>query len=112
MQSLLRQAVDAVRRRRGDFGMRDENSRGVIALELRAQDGEHFGCGVGIQIAGRLVGQHQARPMRERARNRDTLHLTARELVRQIMLSIEHADSSEQFFDARGDRRIGSTIER
>jgi hypothetical protein len=39
---------------------------------------------LGIEIAGRLVGQHQLRLADQRARDRDTLQLARRELARQL----------------------------
>ncbi len=60
--------------------MCDQNAGRVVALELRREQLEHFGGGFRIEIAGRLIGQHQRRTMRQRASDGDALHLAAGEL--------------------------------
>jgi hypothetical protein len=52
-------------------GVRDEDAGGTITLDLRAQQLEHRRGRVGIEVAGRLVREHQRRPVhRARARAR------------------------------------------
>ena len=38
-----------------------------------------------VEIAGRFVGEHQQRPVRQRARHRDALLLAARKLARLVV---------------------------
>ena len=49
-----------------------------------------------VQLAGRLVGQQQPRAVGERARDRDALHLAARELRRPMIGARGQADVVEQ----------------
>ena len=42
-------------------------------------------AGLGVELAGRLVGEQEPRPVRERAGDRDALLLAARELVRPVL---------------------------
>ena len=49
-------------------------------LSCAAQQFEHFRRRIRIEIARRFVREHEARPMRQRTRDRDALHFTARQL--------------------------------
>ena len=55
--------------------------------------------GAGVEIAGRLVGEHQRRLAGERARDRHALHLAARELGRLVLHPVGEADLLEQLLD-------------
>ncbi len=101
----------SMRRRGRDFGMRDENSGRVVALELRAQQCEHFGRGIRIEIAGRFVRQHEARPMCQRPRDRHSLHFTAGQLRSADRSPIEHADRS-QHLATRARSPVRRAVER
>src|SRR5882762_592698 len=59
-QSLLRQHEDAVSGARGGRGVRNEDAGCAFALHALAQQREHFPSAFGVEIAGRLVGEHQA----------------------------------------------------
>ena len=52
--------------------------------------------GIRVQIAGRLVGQEQARAARERPRDRDPLLLASREGARPVTAALGEADPREQ----------------
>ena len=58
---------------------------------------EHSIGGVLVEIAGRLVRQHQLRLVGERARDRDTLLLAARKLARTMVEPRAQAQRAEQF---------------
>ena len=60
-----------------------------------------------IELAGRFVGQQQARTVGERTRDRDALHLAARELRRPVVGAVREADVVEQFARARAGVRLG-----
>ena len=54
-----------------------------------------------IEVAGRLVGEQEARLAGERARDRDALLLAARELRRQVLHARGEADELQRLLDAR-----------
>ena len=62
--------------------VRDEQvGEAVLALQV-AQQPEHLACDRHVERGRRLVADDQARPRRDRARDRDALLLAARELLR------------------------------
>ena len=71
---------DPARAARGDLGcVGDHEDRRALGVEL--VDQRHDGvAGGAVEVAGRLVGEHDRRPADQRARDRDALALTAREL--------------------------------
>ena len=60
-------------------------------------------AGLGIQVAGRLVGQQDGRVGGQGACNRDALALAARELIRQVVEAVGETDEGEQLARAFGD---------
>src|SRR5436190_9537957 len=68
-----------IRVRRDHPVVRDEDQRQAFAVEL-AEQFHHRLRHLGIQIAGRLVRPHDARPPRQRPRDGDPLLLAARQL--------------------------------
>ena len=62
--------------------MRDQNGACARGMHLLAQQLQDLSRGARIEIAGRLIGQHQARLVHQGARDRNALQLTARELAR------------------------------
>ena len=54
------------------------------------------GAGVGVEVGGRLVGEHDLRRLDERARDRHALLLAAGELVRPVVRVRGEADRLEQ----------------
>ena len=57
--------------------------------------------GLRVELAGRLVGEQQPRPVRERPGDRDPLLLAARELVRPVLRPLAEADELQQLGHAR-----------
>ncbi len=56
----------------------------------------HHRLAVGrVEVAGRLVRQEDGRIARDRARDRDALLLAARELRREVLHPVRHADALE-----------------
>ena len=47
--------------RRGDRIMRDHDDGLSEFVDRTLQEAEHFGAGDGVEVAGRLVGEHQLR---------------------------------------------------
>ena len=54
-----------------------------------------------IEVAGRLVGQHQARPMHQRPGDRHALQLAAGELARPAGGAVAEPDGVEQLLRRR-----------
>ena len=52
-----------------------------VVVDAAPQQLEHLGAGAGVEVAGRLVGEHHPRPADQRTRHRHPLLLTAGELV-------------------------------
>ena len=67
----------------------------VLAVQLEQQTLHAF-AGRGIEVAGRLVGEHRARLLHDRACDRDALLLAARELARPVGETLRRADPLEQ----------------
>jgi len=68
----------------------DRATQGVQVLEER----EHLGARVGIEVAGRLVGQNQGRLGHQSPGDPDPLLLAARELGGLMVQSIAQAEAS------------------
>ena len=62
--------------------MRHQHAAPRRRAHLRGQQLEHARGGGGVEVAGRLVGQHDARAVHERARDRHALQLAARQRAR------------------------------
>ena len=69
---------------------------------------EHALGGGRVEIAGRLVGEDELRPVHEGPRDRDALQLAARERVRQARLEAGEADRRQHGGDAH---RIGGVLQ-
>ena len=90
----------------GDFGfVGHENDRMSGPVELVEQTHD-FGARRGIEIPGRLVGEQDARLGDEGPRDRDTLALSARHLVRPVIHALGQADALERAFGAREARKM------
>ena len=72
-----------------------------LSLHARAQQLEHLGGAVRVQVAGRLVGEHEPRTVDERARDRDALQLAARQLARTARRAVPEADRAQHLRHAR-----------
>ena len=60
--------------------MGNEQHRRAAVLHRPPEQRDDLCRRVGVEIAGRLIGQDQPRRMHQRAGDRDTLQLAAREL--------------------------------
>ena len=65
-------------------------------LDQRGEGPEHVVGGLGVEIAGRLVGEQDARAVGDRAGDGDALLLAARELRRAMGLARGEAEIAEQ----------------
>src|SRR5258706_15645030 len=63
-QTLSSEEERAVRHRGGDIGVRDEKDRGARFAHLRGEETEDTRGRVGVEVAGRLVGQDQSRAVK------------------------------------------------
>ena len=91
-------AVSGCRRR---LGVRDQHAGGASAVDLAREQLQHDIGGVRIEIAGRLVGQHERRPVHQRARDRDALQFAAGKLTWHARLASGQPDFVEQRSRAR-----------
>ena len=69
----------------------DQHDRDAVAGE-RGEQRHHLVAGARIEVAGRLVGQHQARLVDQRARDRDPLLLPAGQLAGMVVQAVAQAD--------------------
>jgi hypothetical protein len=65
--------------------VRDDQERRAAPRVEAAHQREDLVGRMGVEVARRLVGEHQRRRERERACDRHTLLLAARELARQVV---------------------------
>ncbi|HEX7769048.1 MAG TPA: hypothetical protein VF422_03365, partial [Dokdonella sp.] len=93
------QPIHTIGGRRCNAGMRHENADGVVALELCAQELEDFGRGLRVEIARRLVGQHECRLVHERARDCHSLHFAAGQTRRILAAAFAEPHGFKQFMD-------------
>ena len=61
-----------------------------------AEQPEHLGAGLAVEVAGRLVGEHEGWAHDKRARQRDALPLSTREVVRRVRRAVGQTDLGEQ----------------
>ena len=80
----------------------------AFAADQAEEFGEHRVGGRFVEVAGRLVGEHQRRAVGERAGDRDALLLAARQLGRAMVEPLRQAERAEQLLGARRARRRAS----
>ncbi len=85
----------------GDLGIvGDQHQRGAVGGQL-VQQLDHLGAGLGVEVAGRLVGEDDQRPLGQRAGDRHALALAAGQLRWPVGEPVAEPDSLE-----RGPRRL------
>ena len=90
------QEQDRVGDRRRARVVGDHHDRLAELVDGAAQQVEHVAAGVRVEVAGRLVGEHDAGPGDERARDRDALRLAAGQLARAVRAAVLEADRVDQ----------------
>ncbi len=81
------------RAKRGDVRLvGDEHDRDALRAVELLEHLQDLDGGAAVEVAGRLVGEDQRRPVHQRARDGDALLLAARQLVRQVMLPVGEPD--------------------
>src|SRR5690606_13395930 len=68
--------------------------------------------GLEVEVAGRLVREHDARPVRQGACDRDPLLLAARELLRETLLAAGELEVAEQRRDPAGGLLLRHAVQR
>ena len=72
----------------------DHHDRLPELVDGAAEQPEHLGAGLRVEVAGRLVGEHDRRPAGEGPGDRDALLLAAGELVRPVPQPVADATAS------------------
>ena len=84
---------------RGDPFVVGGDQRGTAFLADQAEElGENDVGGVLVEVAGRLVGKDEGRPVGKRAGDGDALLLAARQLARPVGQPLGQAEKAEQGF--------------
>ena len=83
LKSLGAQAIAAVARGGGLSGVGSKDGRGPALFRLRAKERQHLARIFRIEVAGRLISEHEPRLTNQRPRDRHALQLAARELPRR-----------------------------
>ena len=99
----------ALRRARELLVMGDDDDRRPVRVQA-AEEADDFLPGSGVELAGRLVGEEQGRPVGERAGDRHALLLAPGELRRAVALTRPESHVLEQFPRSRaplGARHLG-----
>ena len=92
---------------RGDrVVVRDHDDRRARRVQL-LQQRQDARAGAAVEVAGRLVGEHDRRPPDERPRDRDALALAARELRRRVRRAGARAPPRSSASRARARRSAG-----
>lgn len=77
MEPIFRQQQHPIRRRRGRMRMGDNNAARAIFLDFRTHQHENVMSGIGIKVAGWLIGQDQFGTMYQRSGNGNALQFAA-----------------------------------
>ena len=85
----------------------DDEGRAVRLADELGDQRQHLARGRRVELAGRLVGDQERRPARERRAERDPLLLAARELARMRVAAVAEADALEQLVGPRITRGAG-----
>jgi hypothetical protein len=99
----------------GRAGVVGDHHDGATEVARRvAQQSEHLGRRAGVEVASRLVREHDGRLGDERAGDRDALLLTAGELGGAVALAVGEADAIDEVGDAalRGGVRASGETDR
>ena len=102
------QPHDAVHLRGDALVVSRDQRRAALAAHEAEELGEDDVGGVLVEIAGRLVGQHQRRLVGERAGDGDALLLAARQLRRAMIEPLGKPERAEQLLGALRRAAAGS----
>ncbi len=94
----------------GDIRLvRDQHNRVSLRVQLVKKTHDLY-AGLGVKVACRLIRQNNRRAVDQRARNGDSLALTARELIGLVVHAVGKANVSQRFNRALHTRRCGSSV--
>ena len=68
--------------------MRDHDDGLSEFVDRTLQEAEHFGAGDGVEVAGRLVGEHQLRLGNQRAGDGHALLLATGQFIRSVVQAL------------------------
>ena len=106
------QEHDAVGVARGGRVVRDHHDGLPELVHGPAQEAQQLGCGVRVERAGRLVGEDDLRPARQRPRRGDPLLLPAGQLARTVRQPRPQADGVDHRVEPRPVRASAGDVER
>ena len=92
--------------------MRDENQRRATPRLEREEEIDDLAAGLAVEIAGRLIGEQEARARDERAGERHTLLLATGELCRKMRHAMREPDLAEQLCGALEGIRLTAKLQR
>ena len=81
-----------------------DDSQPVVAVQV-AEQLDDLAAGVGVEVAGRLVGEQDARPVDQGPGDGGPLHLAAGQLARLVLEPVAQADALEQLGGRGGAAR-------
>ena len=79
-----------------DLGVMGDHDDGVAGGIQPAEHRQDLGPGAGVEIAGRLIGEDQARSAGQAAGDRHTLHLAAGQLHRGVAETLAETEAGGQ----------------
>ena len=80
--------------------MRHEHDRDTLLPRQAAEQVHDVPPRLLVQRGGRLVGEDDPRPRRQRTRDRDALFLSSRELARKVVRALAEADRLQRLLRA------------
>ena len=88
--------------------MRDHQDRAPLGTAEVPEHVEDLAAAARVEVAGRLVGEHQLGLEQERPGDRDALLLAAGELCRRVLGAVAEAHQLQQLMGAPADRAVGA----
>jgi hypothetical protein len=90
--------------------MGGDGQRESVLVAEGADQVEHAGAGIGVEVSGRLVTEQQIRSLGQRPGDRDALRLAAGELRGQVVELRSQPDQFQQLLPCSGRFANGSGV--